>query len=164
MVDPTQIISPYDMHINEYPAEVEAKWRYSMDEFEFESPRNDMGDFYKEKMDIDVSPELTKYLIQDYEDEYKNPFDKTAKFFFTVKSYKCEKVEAGIIEFGDDLNVVFSEAVGNNLKDVEYSVIGPDKEKIESKTSSDGKIDKKALIPGQHQIKFKYKEKDKGSN
>ena len=27
MVDPTQIISPYDMHINEYPDEVEAKWR-----------------------------------------------------------------------------------------------------------------------------------------
>lgn len=27
MVDPTQIFSPYDMHINEYPAEIEAKWR-----------------------------------------------------------------------------------------------------------------------------------------
>jgi hypothetical protein len=27
MVDPTQIISPYDMHINKYPTEVEANWQ-----------------------------------------------------------------------------------------------------------------------------------------
>jgi hypothetical protein len=27
MVNPTQLISPYDMHINEYPVEVEAKWQ-----------------------------------------------------------------------------------------------------------------------------------------
>lgn len=30
MVNPTQIISPYDMHINEYPEEVEEKWRVTI--------------------------------------------------------------------------------------------------------------------------------------
>ena len=41
---------------------------------------------------------IFKHYIEDYADDYDNPVKQKAKFFFEVKSFKCEKVKSSNIE------------------------------------------------------------------
>jgi len=50
---------------------------------------------YFKEMGAPINPLRFKYYIEDYTEEFENPVKKTAKFFFTVKSFRCEEAERG---------------------------------------------------------------------
>jgi uncharacterized Zn-binding protein involved in type VI secretion len=137
----------------------EAKWRYTMKGFEFETPEeNPSINFIEKRLGVPINQELVKYYIENYKTKFKNPFKKTAKFFFTVKSFRCEEKKSGSIEIGDDLVIVFYDNNGKLLKNVKYSIHKPDGSFEDGTTGNDGKIEKKAWIPGKYQIRFIHQE------
>ena len=132
----------------------EANWRYDFAAFEFESPDSAAADYFRENLGIPLSSELLEHYISNYKDKYQNPIDKTAKFCFTVKSYRCAEVSSSTIEIGDDIAVTLKDVYGNPLKNTEYVLIGPDGKEKSGRTGNDGKIQEQALIPGKHQLKI----------
>ena len=136
----------------------EEKWRFNFEPYEPEIKDSDMASYLKERLGMEVSGEALRHCIKDYKEKYANPFDKTAKLFFTAKSYRCEEVKSDALEIGEDLAITLTDCFGNPLKDVDYTLIGPDGQEKSGRTSSTGKIEEKALIPGRHQIKIVQKE------
>jgi hypothetical protein len=112
----------------------------------------------KERLGIDVSGTALQFYIKDYKEKFDNPFDKTAKLFFTANSYRCEEVKSDLVEIGEDLSITLLDPYGNPLKDVDYAIIGPDGQEKTGRTGSNGKIEEKAIIPGRHQLKIVHKE------
>ncbi|MBN2738773.1 MAG: hypothetical protein JXR70_17455 [Spirochaetales bacterium] len=134
----------------------QAKWHFSLDEYKLPERDNAVADFLKEKMDMDIDPEDYKYYIEDYEEPFDNPLTETAKFFFACKAFRCDEVKSEAIEIGDSLNIIFYDEFQNPVKDVEYSILCADGQKIEGVTGDDGKIQEKAVIPGIVQFHYKY--------
>ncbi|MBN2442586.1 MAG: hypothetical protein JXJ04_14625, partial [Spirochaetales bacterium] len=141
-----------------FDGKAEVTWQYSVDAFVFESEENPLVNFAKDKLGVDIPPQILKLFIRDYEAKYENPAKETARFIFTCKSFRCKEVESPALEVGDNLYMRFHLPGGKLLKNVEYTIIGPDGKKIQGKTGEDGSIKEKALIPGRHNIKFNYSE------
>jgi uncharacterized Zn-binding protein involved in type VI secretion len=138
----------------------EAKWRYRIYTLVLPDKESSFIRFLEDKMGFTVDRSAAKYYIENYEEEFDNPHDKTAKFYFTCKSFRCKEVESGIIEIGDDLKLVFTDEYGKPLKDTHFTIAGPDKSKTEGTTGDNGKIEEKGIIPGIHQIELEYKPED----
>ncbi|MBN2532909.1 MAG: hypothetical protein JXB88_08460, partial [Spirochaetales bacterium] len=138
----------------------EAKWRYSIDDFVFPYKQSDIVNYLEEKMGVHIDPAVKHLLIDDYKDEYDNPVKKEAKFFFTVKSFRCEEGESDPVTIGSTSSIIFKDPYGNPMKGVKYKIYGPDGKERSGETGDDGKIDEKGIIPGKHQIKFEYPDEE----
>ncbi|MBN2534512.1 MAG: hypothetical protein JXB88_16635, partial [Spirochaetales bacterium] len=132
----------------------EAKWRYSIDEFEYKNPPSDVIDYIEERLGIIIDPAKKQFIINDYKDDFDNPIKQTAKFYFTVKSFRCDIAEADVLEIGARITVTVYDEWGKPLKKAKYKMIGPDGKESEGETGDDGKIDEQGMIPGQHQIQI----------
>ena len=138
----------------------EVKWRHRIDTLVLPDKQSSFIQFLENQMDIVVNRSSVKYYIENYEEDFDNPHDKTAKFYFTCKSFRCEEVKSGIIEIGDELKLIITDEYGKSLKDTNYTIAGPDKGKTEGTISDNGKIEEKGVIPGIHQILLEYKTDD----
>ncbi|MBN2532444.1 MAG: hypothetical protein JXB88_06105, partial [Spirochaetales bacterium] len=136
----------------------EVKWRYSIAGFVFDTYENPVIPYLKERLGIEVDPVLFKYYIEDYEEPFSNPIDKTAKFYFTCKSFRCGEEKSDTIEIGDNIEVKVMDDMRKSVKNVEFTLIGADGKKIEEKTGESGEIKKQALIPGKYQVRVKFPE------
>jgi uncharacterized Zn-binding protein involved in type VI secretion/phage baseplate assembly protein gpV len=134
----------------------EVKWRYRIDDFAFKSTQSDIVNFLEEKMGVQLNLSTKQRIVDDYKDEYDNPIKKTAKFMFTVTSFRCEKKESGVSKIGSKHMIIFKDPYGAPLKGVAYKIMGPDGEERSGETGDDGKINEKGIIPGKHQIRFEY--------
>jgi hypothetical protein len=137
----------------------EAKWVYRISDFEFDDQGNDIAEYFKDKYNIELDPDIYKVLIKDYKGKYENPVKKTAKFFFQVWSFKCEKKKSDNIEIGDDATLEILDMFGNKMENLQCSIMGPDGSESNETTNKDGLLNKKAVIPGKHQIKIKTENK-----
>jgi hypothetical protein len=136
----------------------EVQWRYRFDDFAFATKPNDFAIYFKECLNMPVDPAAFRYLIDDYTEKYENPEKAVAKFIFTCKSYRCEEQQSGVIEIGDDFKLTILDEYGKPAENAKYSMMSPDGQKSAETVGKKGKIEKKALIPGKHQIKIEFKQ------
>ncbi|MBN2440532.1 MAG: hypothetical protein JXJ04_04285 [Spirochaetales bacterium] len=90
-----------------------------------------------------------------YIEKSDNPLKEKPKFIFTAKSFRCEKVESGTLEWGQDLIIDVMDIYGVPLKNAKYTLIGPDGKEQEGDTGDNGKIEERNLIPGEYKVLFK---------
>ena len=131
-----------------------------MDTVAFKLPENDGAEYLRDRFGMPMSEQLLKYYITDYSKEFDNPYKKTTRFYFTVKSFRCELMISECIEIGDSLSINVCDMKGIGMKNVDYSIKGPDGQEIKGTIGDNGKIEEKGVIPGKHKIKLDMKKKE----
>ncbi|MBN2533883.1 MAG: hypothetical protein JXB88_13415, partial [Spirochaetales bacterium] len=93
-----------------------------------------------------------------------NPLKEKPKFVFTAKSFRCEEVESGGVEWGADTTILCRDSTGDILAELNYYLLKDGKKDKQGKTDNDGILKETDIIPGQY-ILFDFNDyKKKESN
>lgn len=73
----------------------------------------------------------------------------------SVRNGECNVNREG--EWGQDVIITIINNIGESLKNIKYTITGPDGKEKNGDTGENGKIEEKNLIPGKYKVGFTNK-------
>ena len=134
----------------------EAKWSYSVESSPEVKTDASLLEHY-DSLGIERNPEMIKHHITDHTAAFENDLDDTAKFVFTAIGFKCQEIESGTVEIGDEINTEIFSLSDSEYANIDYEIIEVNGSKKSGTIGSDSPVDEKSMIPGLYQMKITRK-------
>ena len=110
------------------------------------------------KQGIEIPRDQFQFYLDDYEKEVESEVTEKPKYIFKAKAPRCTEVTSGAIEVSKTIEVIYTDALGNPVKDVTVKVKESGGTEHEITTDDEGKFELASLIPTRNYFSYELPE------